>query len=667
MGEQMSKANGDTYSVRQGAGTAFAERLGITVLRTEGHDSVVPCVSCESSDAGRIHQHTGVFYCFSCAKALNAFDLCKVVLGDHEAAKQVMVDVGLFEPRLSGPPVRSNGSGNRKATDAPTGPSSLLEWFAAEKGVHPNALKAFGAVDSGSTITIPMYGPDGKQCSSCWYSRNQAKGKHASGKPAGLFLPRDASGKVRLPQSGEDWIVVEGPKDAAALWEMGYRNVVGLPGSTLNKRFVEQGTSPFVGVNLVAIPDADKAGVNGARRSASRLRGVAASVKIALLPCEIEESGGQDVRDILRDRKDGADQIRQAIESARPAEEIGENGRVVEPPTPLRELIATYPRLRAPVIDNLLRAGETANIIAAPKVGKSWFTAGLMLSVASGRRWLDMFGCKAGRVLVIDGELHRETLAHRLPMVAAAMGVPEEALDSIDVLPLRGTGTDLITLGDRLGASAPGHYDLIILDALYRFIPPGVSENDNAAVMALYNTIDQYADRLQAAWVNIHHACKGDQSGKATTDIGSGAGTQSRAPDTHLTIRPHEDEGVAVVDAVVRSWPPVDPLTIRWTFPVWRLADADPRRLKRAQTARQQQQQIKDEEGIARIYAELAAHNTGTQRELRGWCGISRKRLQRLLDRMQSENRVTQKTVQKQGRPCDEYRLSPNDRSMGDE
>jgi hypothetical protein len=58
--------------------------------------------------------------------------------------------------------------------------------------------------------------------------------------------------------------------------------------------------------------------------------------------------------------------------------------------------------------------------------------------------------------------------------------------------------------------------------------------------------IDGYAAFLNAGWVNIHHTSKGDQSGKNTTDVGSGAGSQSRAADTHLIIRQHEENDVAV-------------------------------------------------------------------------------------------------------------------------
>ncbi len=105
--------------------------------------------------------------------------------------------------------------------------------------------------------------------------------------------------------------------------------------------------------------------------------------------------------------------------------------------------------------------------------------------------------------------------------------------------------------------------------------------------MDLYNRIDGYANRLGAAWVNVHHASKGDQSGKITTDVGSGAGSQSRAADTHCVLREHEEENVAVMEAVVRSFPPIKPLAIRWTFPTWHLDTAvDPKRIVKKNQSR---------------------------------------------------------------------------------
>src|SRR5690606_3187645 len=121
----------------------------------------------------------------------------------------------------------------------------------------------------------------------------------------------------------------------------------------------------------------------------------------------------------------------------------------------------------------------------------------------------------------------------------------------------------------------------IILDAFYRFLPEGASENDNAQMAQLYNQLDRYAAETGAAIACIHHSSKGVQSFKRTTDVGAGAGAQSRAADCHLVLREHADDGCVVLDAAVRSFPPVDPRVLRWAFPLWHADDdADPSRLK---------------------------------------------------------------------------------------
>lgn len=107
------------------------------------------------------------------------------------------------------------------------------------------------------------------------------------------------------------------------------------------------------------------------------------------------------------------------------------------------------------------------------------------------------------------------------------------------------------------------------MDALYRFLPDGISKNDNAAIAQIYNNLDQIAAFLNCSIVCVHHASKGDQSGKGVTDVGSGAGSQSRAVDTHIVIRPHELADCAVMDAAVRSFPPVMRQTIQFAFPLW--------------------------------------------------------------------------------------------------
>jgi len=251
-------------------------------------------------------------------------------------------------------------------------------------------------------------------------------------------------------------------------------------------------------------------------------------------------------------------------------------------PMPVGDLVAAFPLLRPPVIHGLLREGETMNVIASPKTGKSWLTLDLAIAVATGRPWLGRYETVAGPVLIIDNELHRETSAHRLPKVAGTRGVAmREISKRIFVDNLRGRLQDINKLAPYFEALEPGRFKVVILDAFYRFMPMGGDENDNGTMANIYNLIDSFADRLGCCFVLIHHSTKGSQSSKSVTDVGAGAGAQSRATDTHLVLRPHEEDGVVVLDAAVRSWPPIEPTCLRWEFPVWSVDDTlDPASLK---------------------------------------------------------------------------------------
>lgn len=264
-------------------------------------------------------------------------------------------------------------------------------------------------------------------------------------------------------------------------------------------------------------------------------------------------------------------------------------------PFSLREIMKLH-SLRKPVIHGLLRCGETMNVIAAPKTGKTWLVLGQAMSIATGRPWLGLYPAERGRVLILDNELHPETIAHRIPQVAAALGVGmDEIAEQIDIHPLRGQLRDILAMATYFDALAPGQYAAIILDAMYRFLPAGTDENDNGAMAGIYNRLDAYAERLGCCFISIHHTTKGNQSAKSVTDVGAGAGSQSRAADAHLVLRPHEQPGAVVLEAAVRSWPPVTPIALRWEFPVWRPApDLDPRALrsekpKRAKTNRSEE------------------------------------------------------------------------------
>lgn len=262
------------------------------------------------------------------------------------------------------------------------------------------------------------------------------------------------------------------------------------------------------------------------------------------------------------------------------------------------DLSAQYPALRPPVINKLLREGETMNVIAAPKTGKSWLTLDLALSVAAGRPWLGRYETVAGDVLIIDNELHRETSASRIPQVARARGMDYASVGRhVAIDNLRGRLRDIFALRSYFDRLEPGRFRLIVLDAFYRFMPLGGDENDNATMASVYNAVDAYADQLGCCFVLIHHSSKGNQSGKSVTDVGAGAGSQSRATDTHLVLRPHEENGCVVLDAAVRSWAPIEPAGLRWTFPVWDFdSGLDPTQLRQERPSKRKPEKQEEAE-----------------------------------------------------------------------
>ena len=60
------EADLDRCNATTRSGPTAGGRLGLKIIGTEGHDLKTPCVSCRSSDAGRIHADTGLYFCHSC-------------------------------------------------------------------------------------------------------------------------------------------------------------------------------------------------------------------------------------------------------------------------------------------------------------------------------------------------------------------------------------------------------------------------------------------------------------------------------------------------------------------------------------------------------------------------------------------------------------------------
>jgi hypothetical protein len=326
-------------------------------------------------------------------------------------------------------------------------------------------------------------------------------------------------------------------------------------------------------------------------------------------------------------------------------------------PVPIGALSDDHPHLAPPAIHGLARIGETVNLISTSKAGKSWLTDHLCLCFAAGAKFLQTFDCATGRILLIDNELHPAVISSRFHAVAEAMAIAAKDYRlMVDVLSLRGRLMNLHQILAWLEARVKrGDYVAVLLDAWYRALPSGLNENDNASVMQLYNAIDVVTAKLGCLWLNVHHASKGNQSEKSVVDVGAGAGAQSRAADAHLILRPHQEEGAVVFDAAVRSFPPIEPLVLRWDFPLWvRADDLDPTRLKRQPTGQERKQRENDMEGIGKIAVALR-DGPATVSALRRQTGMRSEKCDRLLAILEKAGAVKWQEVTVKGGDGREY------------
>ena len=246
-----------------------------------------------------------------------------------------------------------------------------------------------------------------------------------------------------------------------------------------------------------------------------------------------------------------SDEIADIQAQIREARTKGDDLEQSYPTLTLDELKSKSPDRRPYVIEGLLRRGETMNLIAAPKTGKSWFVYNLAAKLATGGDFLGWTSPLNLKCMIVDNELHSEELAFRVGSVQDAMEVSFG--DSLHFSCLRGAAVDMNHIEEKLVAAGASRFDVIILDALYRFIPAGTSENDNAQMMLIYNTIDRIARTFDCSVICVHHSSKGNQNEKQVSDVGAGAGAISRAADTQVVLFPHEQPGLVCIEAITRS------------------------------------------------------------------------------------------------------------------
>jgi hypothetical protein len=122
-------------------------------------------------------------------------------------------------------------------------------------------------------------------------------------------------------------------------------------------------------------------------------------------------------------------------------------------------------------------------------------------------------------------------------------------------------------------------------------------------------------------------------------------------------LREHEEEGVFVMEAAVRSFPPVDPLSLRWSFPMWSPAGGvDSKQLKGLNSKSKEQQVKNDKESMEKVFKALL-EGPGTNKKLQDSASMGRDKLSRILSEMVSEDQISLSEEIVGGIKCNVYRI----------
>ena len=188
----------------------------------------------------------------------------------------------------------------------------ILGELCKQKRMPIESAKVYGAAvgirGRQRVVRFPVFDADGSQHSysdvSPYAAKALNKGMLKPGKgTAGVFLPG------RKPEPGETWLIVEGPKDAAALHGLGYL-AAGMTGSRLSRRTEKL----FTGCDVVLVPDLDRPAMRSTVDNGAALESVASSVRVARLPGDVKAKGGDDIRDVIK--RDGIEAVKRSIADA---------------------------------------------------------------------------------------------------------------------------------------------------------------------------------------------------------------------------------------------------------------------------------------------------------------------------------------------------------------
>jgi AAA domain len=172
------------------------------------------------------------------------------------------------------------------------------------------------------------------------------------------------------------------------------------------------------------------------------------------------------------------------------------------------------------LVESLLVDGSIGVIQGAPKVGKTWVSLELALSVATGLPALGRFGTRQGPVVVILEESGRDALYRRLSTLARGRGIAPERLGDLYFAANRRVRLDDRSWCERILADA-GLLEprLVIFDPLVRIKGAATRENDQESMAPILDYMRDLRDALSATILFNHHTGHNGEHLRGTSDL----------------------------------------------------------------------------------------------------------------------------------------------------
>lgn len=218
------------------------------------------------------------------------------------------------------------------------------------------------------------------------------------------------------------------------------------------------------------------------------------------------------------------------------------------------------------ILEGVFDTSDKFVIIASSKLRKSFFLLMMALCLAAGKPFLAWGVPKKRRVVIIQLEIKTHHFHRRVKKMARALGIGAQDIGGrLQIINARGLGISGPEGIKRVQRKVEDfHPEVIMFDPLYK-IASGV-ENAAEDVKTTMGSIDKLAEHTGAAVGLVHHDPKGSPGDRDIRDRGAGSNVLGRDYDACITLTAHsQDPEAAVVEVLLRNYPPQEPFTIAWT------------------------------------------------------------------------------------------------------